>query len=64
MHPDETAPTPTQQAINQLLTDAPEAQELWSATLDVLEGFVAQAVARGWHPSHARAMVAHRFCGG
>lgn len=53
-----------QRTVYQLLADAPAAQEVWSATLDVLEGFVAQAVNRGWHPAHARAMVAHRFCGG
>lgn len=57
-------PSPAEQTIGQILSSATDAQEVWSATLDVMEGLVAMAVARGWHEHHARVMVCHRFCNG
>lgn len=63
MSADQT-PSPAEETVRQILASAADAQEVWSATLDMMEGLVAMAVARGWTEHHARILVCHRFCFG
>lgn len=53
-----------QQSIDQLLTEAPQAQEVWGVTLEVLDGLVVQTMRAGWPPHLARQLVAWRFMNG
>jgi len=57
-------PTPEQQADAvraYVLAQAPIAQDMWRLTLEQLDGFVAEAVRRGWPDFLARQMVASQF---
>lgn len=50
-----------QASVDTLLTDGPQALEVWRVVLEVLGGMVAQAVEAGWSEEMARRMVAAQF---
>jgi hypothetical protein len=51
-------------SVQSLLADGPQAQEVWSVVLDVLDGLVARTRERGWPEDTARRLVAHQFMHG
>jgi len=53
-----------QRSVDTLLSDGPQAQEVWSVALEVLGGMVAQAVKAGWPDDLARRMVAEQYLAG
>lgn len=52
-----------QASVDTLLTDGPQALEVWRVVLEVLGGMVAAAVAAGWPEDLARRMVAAQYVG-